>query len=732
MNNNKFTIIIPLYNKERYISDTIKSVLQQNYKNFELIVVNDGSTDGSLLIASSLQNQNTNFQIHSITNSGVASARNFGISIATGSYVVFLDADDLLDNNFLHIVNSYINKNPYADIYHVSWRRVNDGGRVIDLHNAPSSLDWRRDILLGNMFAPHCLIYSQETIKKNGGYKNGFFAEDWEYIARCIHSGAKLSGINEYLVSYREADMSRRKMPSQQNRFFPEINEIFKNCNSSEYANLKSLSTIRHHFFLLEDYIAWNEGNLAAKNFNYAFKILWTENYWDSIYFKYLIQFSGHFSFCQLFKISLFLFKKRSFKDCLKFIYARLSKSLVINKSILLINNCIDTASGHLSYLSYKKFRVIRKILSRNSYELNQNLGIENIKALTLNYIKSMKMPMIGGIFCGYKHSKSTTKAVLYATLSALLVRHLYGDIASDIDEQLDYVQKFQCDDGLFRDPVINCNAAETEDCWGWTHLTLHAIMVFALYDKKILKKFSLIDIFNSRSDVISYLEKLDWGNRVAWTSNHVQNLMVMMQYSRDYQGLEKYDQILSYFYDYLDQRQSNRTGLFGEAIETKEDLSMAVQAGYHFWCPYFYDERDVLFPEKIINNLLLTQNNLGGFGFNLHSSACEDIDTLDPLFRLRKIIGKSNRDADIDCAFIKAFPAILNNLNTDGGWVFRRHEPLEIYHREMYSRSNESNMFYTWFRTLGLAYCLMGMNSPPSKFVYPWNFKRAPGHQFL
>ena len=729
--NNKFSIIIPLYNKESYISQTIISVLSQTYSNFELIIVNDGSTDNSLECVMKYSKER-NIVIYTIENSGVAFARNYGISKITGDYIIFLDADDLLDGNFLEVVDLNIQMNPTSDIYHVSWRRISDDGEVFSLHRAPESNDWKRDIVLGNMFAPHCLIYSRETILKNAGFKNGFFAEDWEYIARCIHAGAKLSGINEYLVSYRETNISRRKMPSQQNRFFPEINEIFTKCVSSKYENLKSLSSIRHHFYLLEDYIAWGESNLAAKNFDYAFKILWTENYWDSNYFRYLIQFSGHLSFWQLLKISIFIIKKRAFKDSLKFIYARLSKSNIFNKSILSINYLIDTVSGYLSYLSYKKFRLVRKILLRNSVEINQDLGIENIRDLTLDYVKSMKMPLIGGNFCGYKHSKSSTKAVLYATLSALLVRHLYGDIGKDIDEQLDYVQTFQCDDGLFRDSVINCKAADSEDCWGWTHLTLHAIMVFALYDKIILKKFNLIEAFNTRSDVISYLDKLDWGNRVAWTSNHVQNLMVMMQYSRDYQGLEKYDQVLSYFYDYLDQRQNNSTGLFGDAIETKVDLSMAVQAGYHFWSPYFYDGRRILLQEKIVDNLLLTQNNLGGFGYSLHSSACEDIDTLDPLFRLRKIIGKSNRDADIDCAFNKAFPAILNNLNGDGGWVFRRHEHLEIYHRQMYSKANESNMFYTWFRTLGLAYCLSGMNSPPSKFIYSWNFKRVPGHQFL
>jgi glycosyltransferase involved in cell wall biosynthesis len=194
---NKFSIIIPLYNKEKYIAQTIRSVLSQSYFNYEIIVINDGSTDSSLSIVNEFSVEKKLF-IHSITNSGVASARNYGISKITGDYVVFLDADDLVDENFLEVVNVNIKENQNADIYHVSWRRINNNGKLISLHRSPESSDWCRDIILGNMFAPHCLIYSKKTVIQIGGFKNGFYAEDWEYIARCINAGAKLWRINDY------------------------------------------------------------------------------------------------------------------------------------------------------------------------------------------------------------------------------------------------------------------------------------------------------------------------------------------------------------------------------------------------------------------------------------------------------------------------------------------------------------------------------------------------------
>ncbi len=89
----QFSIIIPLYNKELSIRATLESVLNQTYPHFELIIVNDGSTDRSLEIAR--QFTDTRITIIDVPNSGVSNARNIGIAKANGEYITFLDADDL-------------------------------------------------------------------------------------------------------------------------------------------------------------------------------------------------------------------------------------------------------------------------------------------------------------------------------------------------------------------------------------------------------------------------------------------------------------------------------------------------------------------------------------------------------------------------------------------------------------------------------------------------------------
>ncbi|MCC8073748.1 MAG: glycosyltransferase [Clostridiales bacterium] len=101
MNNNKISIIIPAYNSAKFIENTINSVLQQTYKNFEIIVVNDGSSDNTLEVLENLRNRDNRIIIISQKNSGVSAARNTGLLNATGEFITFVDSDDSLPKNAL-------------------------------------------------------------------------------------------------------------------------------------------------------------------------------------------------------------------------------------------------------------------------------------------------------------------------------------------------------------------------------------------------------------------------------------------------------------------------------------------------------------------------------------------------------------------------------------------------------------------------------------------------------
>jgi glycosyltransferase involved in cell wall biosynthesis len=97
----KVSIIIPVYNKSSYIANTLESVLHQTFSDYEVVAVNDGSTDGSLEILNEYANKDARFHIIDIPNGGVSNARNVGLSHASGDWIQFLDGDDLIDQDYL-------------------------------------------------------------------------------------------------------------------------------------------------------------------------------------------------------------------------------------------------------------------------------------------------------------------------------------------------------------------------------------------------------------------------------------------------------------------------------------------------------------------------------------------------------------------------------------------------------------------------------------------------------
>lgn len=124
----RFTVVIPLYNKEKYIQRAIKSVLAQEYHDFEIIVIDDGSTDGSLELARSVQA--VNLRVISQPNHGVSSARNVGIDNAQGEFIAFLDADDQWNTDYLRTIDSLIVKYPESDIYVTAYSVHLDNNRI--------------------------------------------------------------------------------------------------------------------------------------------------------------------------------------------------------------------------------------------------------------------------------------------------------------------------------------------------------------------------------------------------------------------------------------------------------------------------------------------------------------------------------------------------------------------------------------------------------------------------
>ena len=133
----RFSVIIPLYNKAPYVRNALESVIGQSFMDFELIVVDDGSSDESYDIAFSvLKTSNIRYQIIHQQNAGVSVARNNGVFASMGDYLCFLDADDWWDPAFLEKMDSLIRSYPDAGIYGTNYYYVKKGRKRICITKA--------------------------------------------------------------------------------------------------------------------------------------------------------------------------------------------------------------------------------------------------------------------------------------------------------------------------------------------------------------------------------------------------------------------------------------------------------------------------------------------------------------------------------------------------------------------------------------------------------------------
>ena len=122
----RFSVIIPVYNKEPYVEKAIRSVLTQTFTDYELIVVNDGSKDGSLAVVESVLSDVPSAVVINQSNAGVSTARNNGVTASKGDYICFLDADDWWQPTFLEDMSQLITDFPEAGIYGTGYIIINE------------------------------------------------------------------------------------------------------------------------------------------------------------------------------------------------------------------------------------------------------------------------------------------------------------------------------------------------------------------------------------------------------------------------------------------------------------------------------------------------------------------------------------------------------------------------------------------------------------------------------
>lgn len=238
------SIIVPVFNSESYLDKCVQSIIKQTYPSLEIILINDGSTDNSLNICLSLQKKYSHILVFSQENLGQASARNFGIKKASGSFIGFVDSDDWIDENmYMTLFQSLVTNN--ADISCCSIVKTKGSSMEnVFYHGSPLLFDTNDAIkeLLNNYVvtcSPCDKLYKAEIVK-NQLMNEGKVFEDLEVMPKWVSKAKLITHCGESLYFYRFNNQGT-------------IADVTVKCFDEVWANESRLSFIRENYPRLLD-----------------------------------------------------------------------------------------------------------------------------------------------------------------------------------------------------------------------------------------------------------------------------------------------------------------------------------------------------------------------------------------------------------------------------------------------------------------------------------------------
>ncbi len=282
----KITVVIPVYNCDKYLRRAVDSVLKQKFNNYELILINDGSTDNSLNICLDYS-KNDNVKVIDIKNSGVSNARNMGIKKASGEYIIFLDADDyfnegyfkkldkiIKNDNFDIVINNYFNEYSNKDRKVIATKK----DRYCDLIKEKNTiLNLISNATINNLGNK---VYKLDYIKKYNLYfdENIDFGEDLlfnlKYINKC--ENMYLSSFYNYnYVQYNTKSISKQNIDNRYEKLFYINSHILElsHVNQKRKKEVYNKIRIKNIYSCLINYLFFNREEVLEEKLKYIEKI---------------------------------------------------------------------------------------------------------------------------------------------------------------------------------------------------------------------------------------------------------------------------------------------------------------------------------------------------------------------------------------------------------------------------------------------------------------------------
>lgn len=244
------SVIVPIFNVEQYLPKCLNSIINQTYKNIEIILINDGSTDSSGKICDEYEKKDKRIKVIHKENGGVSEARNVGIKISKGRYITFIDADDWIEKDYFGIVNNFLLEYTPDMLINNYIKVDNNGDIIINFKSNKNVVELnKRDALLemlkGKLFGwyPFATFYKKEICQKMEFQINISFGEDllfkYEFIKKYANNIVYMplfkyyymqresSSCNSYTISRKIDDLKVLKLII--NNENDEINKILIN-----------------------------------------------------------------------------------------------------------------------------------------------------------------------------------------------------------------------------------------------------------------------------------------------------------------------------------------------------------------------------------------------------------------------------------------------------------------------------------------------------------------------
>lgn len=315
----KISVIIPLYNVEQYVSRCLESIINQTYKNLEILVIDDGSTDNSLQVAKSFELKDDRVKVISHLNGGVSKARNKGLEIATGDFIAFVDSDDYLKLNMYETLIENIGD---ADLIVCGY------SSKIDSDINESSKKNKKTILLGEQCVDYLFqmqdadssvkavviwnkLYKKtvfNTLRYNLRYKR---AEDEEIIFKILLECSKMVVINDQLYHYYQRPDNHTRLAQtfeEKNNTNVQIINMYKDrLVYSASRGIYHPSVLKTTLNLLIEYYFYSikspHNKIFLENFDLYYSYLWRKEFSNKIAFKAKMRYT-------LFLLSPMIYKK--------------------------------------------------------------------------------------------------------------------------------------------------------------------------------------------------------------------------------------------------------------------------------------------------------------------------------------------------------------------------------------------------------------------------------------